>query len=350
MRTKRFKIGIVGLNFGRLIIDKIKRGTGSGYFEIAGVCDSDEAKARAESRRIGVPFYTNLDELLQVPDITVVGLFTGPNRRADLIRKIIRAGKDVVTTKPFEHDVLAARDVLKEAARRKRLVMLNSPAPSLSMDVDLILQWQKQYQLGKPIGARAEVWANYREKRDGSWYDDPEKCPLAPIYRLGIYLINDLVQIFGKARAVSATSTRIFTQRPTADNAQIGIEFEGGALANVFASFCIQDQQHYRNSLTVNFERGTVYRNIGPAPYRPGVEFEATLSMVACYKSGKSRVLRKKVKWNGHEYPWKAFYDTLKDRQSYRVQTNDEIVEGLSIIQAASHASHTRRSETVLRT
>jgi predicted dehydrogenase len=344
---KRYKVGIVGLNFGRLIIDKIVDGAASKYFKVCAVCDLDQEKAMAEARRIGAVVYPDLKALLKSPDVQVVGLFTGPVGRADLIRKIVRAGKDVVTTKPFEQDVLAAREVLREAARLRRLVMLNSPAPQLSDDMALIAQWREKYQLGEPIGARAEVWANYREKRDGSWYDDPKKCPLAPIYRLGIYLINDLVQVFGRAKRVSSLSTRIFTGRPTADNAQIGIEFENGALANIFASFCVRDQQHYRNSLTLNFERGTIYRNIGPEPYRSGLEYRALMSLIACSETGKTRVCRREVGWNGHEYPWKAFYSILNDRDSYRARVNDEILEGLSIIKAAARSEQNRKSEQV---
>ncbi len=38
-------------------------------------------------------------------------------------------------------------------------------------------------------------------------------------------------------------------------NAQLGIRFNNGAIANIYSSFCVDDLQFYRNSLTLNFER-----------------------------------------------------------------------------------------------
>ena len=50
------------------------------------------------AERLGVKAYTDLDELVADPDIPAIGLFTGPVGRADLVRRIIRAGKDVMMT------------------------------------------------------------------------------------------------------------------------------------------------------------------------------------------------------------------------------------------------------------
>ncbi len=95
-----------------------------------------------------------------------------------------------MTTKPFELDPKAAMATLREARRRHRIIHLNCPAPLLSPDLEQIERWREEFQLGKPVGARADAWTNYREKADGSWYDDPKLCPVAPIFRIGIYLIT----------------------------------------------------------------------------------------------------------------------------------------------------------------
>ena len=106
---KKIKIGIVGLNFGKAIIEhQILTGPGSEYFELAAVCDIDAEKCKKMADEYSVNAYFKLDDLIAVPEIPVIGLFTGPADRAELIRKIIRAGKDVMTTKPFELDSVSA--------------------------------------------------------------------------------------------------------------------------------------------------------------------------------------------------------------------------------------------------
>src|SRR5690606_1581322 len=95
-----------------------------------------------------------------------------------------------MTTKPFEVDPDAAADVLAEAQRLGRFVHLNSPTPVMPVDLQQVLDWRDRFDLGRPVGCRLETYASYHEQADGSWLDDPERCPAAPIFRLGIYLIN----------------------------------------------------------------------------------------------------------------------------------------------------------------
>ncbi len=332
---KRIPIGIVGLNFGRHVIEQLLTSLTGEQFEIVAVCDLDAAKAQSMAERLGVKAYTNFDEFLTDPNFNAVGLFTGPGGRAGLIRRIIEAGKDVITTKPFENDPQAALEVLREAEKLGRTVHLNSPSPLLPPDLAQIQSWREEFNLGKPVAARADVWVSYREQADGSWYDDPKKCPVAPIFRLGIYLINDLIQIFGPAQTVQVLHSRLFEGRPTPDNAQLGILFKNGGLANIFASFCVDDGDYYRNSLTLNFENGTIYRNVGPDR---SDEEEITLVMS---KDGKrivvARVEVEAANRSGH-YQWDNFARAISGEKLENARTPEEIVAGLQVIQAMAKA------------
>ncbi|RZU11377.1 putative dehydrogenase [Kribbella rubisoli] len=248
---------VVGLRFGRTMLQTLG---GSPRIDLVGVCDLDQDLAAAVAADQGLRHYADLDEILADPDVAAVGLFTSPVGRAALLSRIVRAGKPVVTTKPFEIDPDRARAVLDEARDRAVVVRLNSPSSSPTTELALVDQWRAQHDLGRPIGAQAAVWASYQEAPDGSWYDDPLLCPAAPITRLGVYLVNDLVRLMGPAKRVQVLSSRVRTGRPTADNAQLALTFQGGALATVFASFCVDDGLAYGNELTVHYERGTVSR------------------------------------------------------------------------------------------
>ena len=344
---KPIPIGIVGLNFGKYVIDNLLDPVYGGYFRIDAVCDMDEPKLKAMSKRLAVKAYTRLEDLLADPDIPVIGLFTGPNGRASLIRRIFEAGKDVMTTKPFETDADEAEAVLREAVHLKRVIHLNSPAPGPSEDFALINQWRERYNLGRPIAARADIWASYQEKKDGTWYDDPQRCPVAPIFRLGIYLINDLVRLFGPADEVQVTQSRIFSGRPTPDNAQLGMLFKNGALANVFASFCIDDMQYYRNSLTLNFERGTIYRSVAPDTFATA-DKPIEMILVARGKSKRQVTVRKAISTRSGGYQWDKFYHAVKRREAPTYEYVHELVEGLQIISAMKRAEQSGASEKVI--
>ena len=108
METK-VRIAIVGLRFGRSMINQIREKANAERFELAAVCDLDCARAQEVAAELGVRAYDEIDRMLEHEDADAIGLFTGPVGRAELIRKIIRSGRDVMTTKPFELDAYAAR-------------------------------------------------------------------------------------------------------------------------------------------------------------------------------------------------------------------------------------------------
>ena len=338
----KVRIAIVGLNFGRHILDQICTGSGRDHLALAGVCDLDAAKVAQYAAQTGTRAYRDLAEVLADPTIPAVGLFTPPIGRANLIRQAIRAGKHVLTTKPFELDAAAAAEVLAEARCLGRVVHLNSPAPMLAADLAQIKHWQQHYQLGCPVGCRADVWASYREPADGSWYDDPQRCPVAPVFRLGIYLINDLVALFGPAAAVQVLHSRLNTGRPTPDNAQLAIQFQNGGLANVFASFCVNDGDHYRNSLVLNFENGTIYRNCGAAR---ADNCAAELSLVMATAGKRQLVDQVRLDETSGGYQWAVFARGVRGEPLTGETTADQIVAGIQVIRAMARAEQSGATE-----
>ena len=342
----KLKIGMVGLNWGvKIINDHLLSGSASPYFELAAVCQRDRAKADAAAARYGVKAYYSIDDICADPDIPAIALMTGPVGRAAQIRKIIEAGKHVITTKPLEVNADDALAVLKRAKELKCAVHLNSPTPLLAPDLKQIVQWREDLALGRPIAVRADIWSSYREVPDGSWYDDPSQCPVAPIFRLGIYLVNDLIRLLGEPESVTVLHSRLFTGRPTPDNAQLGIKFKSGALANVFASFCVNDAQWWLSTLTVNYENGTVYRNIGPV--RTGSPREYPEMSVVIRQDGKP-VSRSCIAGGSTEdYQWDAFHTAVLGGELEGEATPEEIVSGLRVIEAMTRAEKSGKVEMI---
>lgn len=334
----RPRIVIVGLNFGRYILQEFADGEAGQWLELAGVCDLDTAKAAEIADLHHTQVWNSLDEVLASDEIDAVGLFTGPVKRAALLDRIISAGKHCMTTKPMEADPEAALAVLRKAQSLGLAIHMNSPSAVLPPDLEQINRWREEFDLGAPVGARADVWASYREKPDGTWYDSEELCPAAPLFRLGIYLINDLVRLFGPARRVQVMQTRLFTERPTADNAIMGIEFENGALANLFASFCVEDGDHYRNSAVINFERGTVHRNDGPVR-DPNESCE--LACVALRGEERTILATATVDGRSGTYDWKSFSEAILGQNSGREASPEEVVAGLRVVKAMAEAART---------
>ena len=342
LAMKPVRIAVVGLRFGdamaRLIHDELP------CYEIAMVCDTLEDRAQQLGSYVGAKAVYSLDEVLADPEVEAVALFTGPKGRAVLAEKIISSGKHLLTTKPFELDATAGERVLKQAQQSGMVVHLNSPSPLPAADVLQMQRWQQENALGRIVALRAETWANYREKADGGWYDDDTSCPAAPITRLGIYFLNDFFPLLGSVKRVMVMQSRLFTGRPTADNAQISAEFENGCMANVFASFCINDGEPYRDDVTLNFEQGTVRRRIYRTADRRMHIDHAELILTRPDHAEETLILPggEYAGW----YQWEAFVRAVRGDASIPRVSLEEINYGTRLLAAVARSVATGLPET----
>lgn len=311
----RLKMAVVGLHFGKTLIQReIIEGYGKEYFELVGVCDLNEALRASAAQQYGCSAYANLAEVLADDAIDLVALLTGPNGRAKLIDSILDAGKGVMTTKPFETSSTEALRVLQKARKLDIPVFLNSPEAVASRDIVQLQRWREEYGLGRLVGYQAHTWSSYREKPTGDWYDDPKLCPAAPILRLGTYCVGFLSWFLPEVETAQVLTSRIFTERPTADNAIMNILHTDGTLGSLYASFCVNDGQRGRYSMQLQFENGVLYRNMGPSA-QEGWKQNVDLSMVAQYE-GETIRLRMNLPYAENDYRWDWMAGVLRGELS----------------------------------
>ncbi len=337
----KLKIAVVGLRFGDHVVEnQIVTGRGSAWFSLAGVFDIKSSVSQARGSHYGVKSYSSFQAILADPSVNVVGLFTPPGGRAEMVREAIRSGKHVITTKPFEIDSAAALAVLEEAEALGMVVHLNSPSPKMPPDWQYVHDWRSRYSLGRPIAAHFSTWASYREKPDGGWYDDAKRCPAAPIFRLGIYSINDMVRFMGPAESVQVTTSRLFTERPTPDNAELTIRFKNGCIGGIFASFCVNDGNSYADAVVLNFENGTVYLNSAP-PKSP--RREVHMQLVIRDGEGPRMVDQAVIPFadRAGTYQWEALYRAIKGEKLEDTVTPAQIAEGIAVVEAMAKAEQT---------
>jgi predicted dehydrogenase len=329
-------MAILGSNFGAKLARQIAEREEA--VRVSGVCDLDNVKARTLADELGVRHYRNLDEILNDPGVEAVGVFTGPAGRARLLERIFEAGKHVMTTKPFELDANEAARAFAAAARRGRALHLNSPAPVPAADLACIRRWMTNGSLGRPVALHARTWADYREKSDGSWYDDPVRCPGGPLFRLGVYFLSDFAGLLGRPVEVHVQQTRLRTGRPTPDNAQMSIVYDGGALATIFASFCIGDGQPYRDEVVLAFEHGTIRRWVERVG---GDDMDADRAVVELQRAGQAveRLVTAPGDYAGW-YGWKAFHTAVRGLPGGVLADAEGTVASVRLLAALSEAAN----------
>jgi predicted dehydrogenase len=328
----------VGLRFGRHALLWLKSRYQTRAVELALVCDRDAELARKIGDEFGVPWTTDLDAVLAAP-IPVVALFTPPAGRAALVSRCLHAGKDVMTTKPFETDPAATAAVLAEARQLGRIIASNSPQPGLAPDLRQFKDWQTAFGLGRPVALRADATGPYFEQADGSWYDDPKRCPAAPLFRIAIYLIHDAISLLGPVEQVFVTTSRIRTGRPTPDQGVLTLRHRDGALSAITASLCVKDGQSWRNALVINYENGTATRNLGGDPTPDGANLRLTTAAPggAPHLAASARI---HPVWSG-EYDWESFATAIHERRPLDETFANTALEGVRVIEAMALSEQT---------
>jgi predicted dehydrogenase len=339
----RLRTVIVGANFGAKIARSLARSAPE--IAVAGVCDLDNAKAQGLAGELGAPCFPDLEDVLADPEVEAVALFSGPAGRGALVERILRAGKHVMTTKPFELDVGEAARAC-EAARRTGLALhVNSPAPMAAADMAAIREWTKAGALGRPITLQATTWADYREVADGSWLDDPMRCPAAPLFRLGVYFLGEFAGLLGRPVRLSVQQSRIRTGRPTADTAQLQIEYESGAMANVFASFCVGDGRPWADEVMIAYEGGRIRRWME----RTGdSDMSQDRAVVELHRPGEPvvRVKTAPGDFTGW-YNWRAFHEAARGRPGSVKLDAEGLLTSVRLLSALTRAARSGAVETV---
>lgn len=323
---KKYKIAVIGMSFGGRMTESEL--INNDYFELDSVCDLDEEKAKTWAEKFSVPYFTDMDKLFNERNIQAVALITGPKGRGQLIQKCADRGIHVMTTKPFELSQEKARAALDYAEEKGIQLFVNSPRMVPTGEIRRIREMIRDYDLGRPIAYYGSTWCSYREKADGTWYDDPSVCPVAPVFRLGVYLINELSQIFQGVESVNVSESRIFTERPTSDNASLTIQHTNGAIGTVFASFCIDDMDSYKCSYILHFERGSIYKGVLPTEDRNEVALQ-----LSCNYKGSRVMLDERIHINESGYQWKEFYDAIGGNRSPDYIGSGPIVSAIQILE-----------------
>jgi predicted dehydrogenase len=108
---KRIKAGIVGTGFiGPAHVEAARR---LGFVEMVALCEANDALARAKADALNIPkAYGNLDQLLADKDIEVVHNCTPNHLHFDISRRILAAGKHIISEKPLAMTTVESRKLL----------------------------------------------------------------------------------------------------------------------------------------------------------------------------------------------------------------------------------------------
>ncbi|SNZ17088.1 Predicted dehydrogenase [Natronoarchaeum philippinense] len=225
-------VGLIGC--GGITGTHLEAYSDAGY-DVRALCDIDEAAAE-EKREEFYPdadVYTDHEELLARSDIDVVDITTHPQHRPPLIEDAIRAGKHVLSQKPFVLDLDVGERLVELAAENDVQLAVNQNgrwAPHFSYLRHAIAEGH--------VGSVLDV--DFSVHFDHDWiaetpFDDVEHVIL---YDFAIHWFDALSCFMGDRKpqrvyASEATSPTQQSSKPLLS--QASIEYEGAQASMTFA-------------------------------------------------------------------------------------------------------------------
>ncbi|MBI2948835.1 MAG: Gfo/Idh/MocA family oxidoreductase [Verrucomicrobia bacterium] len=254
------RLGIIGcgnvLSAYRTAIDKLRL---RGAVEVAIACGRESQRDTACAALGTGNFTTNPTDVLASGRVDLVIILTSMVEHAPLARAALEGGKHVLVEKPLA-TTLEEAAALAELAGRSRGFLVGAPFTILSPTFQTISRRIQRGDVGKICSARARYgwsgpwWSEWFYRQGGG-------C----LFDLGVYCLTSLTGLIGPAKRVMAMTGVAVPEREingrkirveAEDNAQILLDFGGGAFAVVTTGFTIQ--QYRSPALEIYGTTGTI--------------------------------------------------------------------------------------------
>jgi UDP-N-acetyl-2-amino-2-deoxyglucuronate dehydrogenase len=230
---------------------------------LGGVVSASAARARSVGEQWGVPWTTDLDELLDRPDIDAVSIMTPSGLHASQALSALRRNKHVLVEKPIALSVRDADAVIDEGRRRGVTVATVS-----QRRLEPVMEALQAAVAASALGAISLILAEGIYHRPQSYYDSsPWRGTIAldggVLMNQAIHMVDLVRWLGGPVASVSAhVATRTHAMEAE-DTATVSLAFRSGALGAITATTSATPE--FPPELRVYGDRGHV-RIVGEVP------------------------------------------------------------------------------------
>ncbi|MFA5000121.1 MAG: Gfo/Idh/MocA family oxidoreductase [Patescibacteria group bacterium] len=173
-------------------------------FELIGVCDTDQKKAKEISAQYKVPSYIELDKLIKEQDFQVAMISIPHHAYLDIISALVKAGKHIIKEKPLATNIVEARQLMK--------ILRNG---SVYMGVTVQRRFNPIYQtfhqlkkyIGKIYSIEGAYTMNIATLNEG-WRASKNLSGGGALVDMGYHFVDLLIWYFGMPTSITARMTR----------------------------------------------------------------------------------------------------------------------------------------------
>ena len=207
--------GVLGAgHLGKIHLRLLKE---SPRYELVGFYDPDEIQGRKVSQEFGIPYFDNMNRLIEAVDM--VDVVTPTLSHYDCARKAIQAGKHVFIEKPVTHthaEALELMELVKRFGVKAQVGHVERFNPAFTAVAPL---------LENPMFIESHRLAEF----------NPRGTDVPVVLDLMIHDIDIILSVVpSEVRDIQASGVSVISRSPDIANARIA--FENGCVANLTAS------------------------------------------------------------------------------------------------------------------
>jgi len=220
------------------------------------VMDTAPARAKAVGEKYGVPYTTEIEDVLTNSDIDVVYIATPTFLHKPQALAAAEAGKHVLVEKPLGLDLEEGRAIL-EACRKQGVKCATGYMMRFHGAHQAIKRMIETGELGQVVFGRAQLTCWYPPMQ-GAWRQEWKLGGGGALMDMGTHCLDLLEWLVGRIDRVCCLSQTVTFDYEVEDSATALLHFEDGAQGIVDVSFNVPDEAA-QNVLELRGTKGAVY-------------------------------------------------------------------------------------------
>lgn len=224
---------------------------------LSAVCDISEEKAKVIGDKFGVPYYTDMHEMMKNEDIDCVSVLTESGLHAVNVIELAPYGKQLIVEKPMALTLDDADEMIK-ACDRYNVKLFVIKQNRFNIPVVKLREALEQGRFGKLVLGTVRVrWCRKQEYYDqdkwrGKWSSDG-----GVLANQASHHIDLLEWMMGDVESVFAKSSTALADIEAEDTAVVVLKFRSGALGIIEATTATRPVD-LEGSISVLGEKGSV--------------------------------------------------------------------------------------------
>jgi len=233
--TPPVSIGAIGLGgWGRGMVEKIRE---TPTLRLVGCCDVDAARASALGQTWSCAATSSVEELLAMPGLEAVAIFTPNSRHREGVEAAAAAGKHVFVEKPIAVTTEDGRAMIAACERAGVTLMVghNMRRHSPYRRLKALLEAEEAGQVVMVEGHTGHAGGLSVTADQWRWLR--AECPGGPLMQLGVHHMDTYQYLFGPARAALAAFGKTVTASEIEDATLSIVEMASGVLCYLGSNY-----------------------------------------------------------------------------------------------------------------